>query len=244
MLLGYYSPLLILQAFCVYHAYKNNAEQRWYWLIMFLPGIGCAIYLYQNFYSSKNIQNLEQGLKQVVNSNYKIEQLEKSLRFVDNYANKINLADAYMDHGRFKDAVDLYQSCLNSFMADDVDLQMKLLKAHFYNHDFVAAIQLGQKLEKEKNFKNAEARVYYAWAHFYNTNISTAEDIFTDLNKSFTNYRHRLEYCRFLKEVKKHKELTELVKTLLEEFEHMKGPERKLHRSIVNDVKDIARTPA
>jgi len=62
-------------------------------------------------------------LKQVVNSNYKIEQLEKSLRFVDNYANKLNLADAYMDHGRFKEAVDLYQGCLNSFMADDIDLQ-------------------------------------------------------------------------------------------------------------------------
>ncbi|HEY8937946.1 MAG TPA: hypothetical protein VIM65_22140 [Cyclobacteriaceae bacterium] len=123
MLLEYYSPLLILQGFCLYHAYKNHAEQRWYWLIMFLPGIGCIIYLYQNFYSSRNIKNIEQGLKQVVNSNYKIEQLEKSLRFVDNYANKLNLADAYMDHGRFKEAVDLYQGCLNSFMADDIDLQ-------------------------------------------------------------------------------------------------------------------------
>ena len=244
MLLGYYTPLLILQGFCLYHAYKHHAEQRWYWLIVCFPGVGSLIYLYQNFYSAKNIQTLTRGVKQVVNSNYKIEQLEKALQFVDNYANKINLADAYMEAGRFNDAVGLYQNCLTGFMADDIELQMKLLIAYFYNKDFAAAIEIGKKLEKIKVFKNAEARIYYAWAHFYDNKQDSANEIFSDLDVSFTNYKHRLEYCRFLKEVKKPETLADTLKSLLEEFEHMKGPERRLHRAVISDIKDLARTPA
>ncbi len=82
-MLGLYTPVFLLQAFCVYHAYRNNVEQRWYWLILFFPLFGCIIYLVQNFNSASTIKSLEENVKAVVISNYKIEQLEKALRFSD-----------------------------------------------------------------------------------------------------------------------------------------------------------------
>ena len=243
MFYEYYSLIFILQAFCAYHAYKNNAEQRWYWLIFFIPVVGCALYLYHNFYSRPNVQSITRGIQQVVNSNYKVEQLERALKFVDNYANKVNLADAYVEVGRYSEAIALYQDCLKSFMTDDADLQMKLLTACFHNRDFNAALELGKSLDKEKSFKNSESRVYYAWSLYHSGNAPAAEDVFKDLNRSFTNFKQRLQYCRYLKEVKKFDELTDLVKEMLDEFEHVKGPERKLHRPVINELHEIARTP-
>src|SRR5688572_31932151 len=100
-MLGFYTPLLIIQAICLYHAYRHNAEQRWYWFIIFFPGVGCALYVYHHFYSRENVQTIAQSVKEVVNSNYRLEQLEKALRFSDNATNKNNLADTYAHYGRY-----------------------------------------------------------------------------------------------------------------------------------------------
>ncbi len=238
-MIGLYTPLFILQAFCAYHAYRNNAEQRWYWLIICFPGLGCAIYLYHNFYNRNNIQTLTENVKVVVNSNYRLEQLEKAVRFSDNISNKINLADAYLNYQRYADAIVQYKECLTGYMADDPILRMKLLNALYLNQDYELAIEYGQRLESEKQFKNAEQRIAYAWALHLVGKTEVANDVFKDMDKSFTNYDHRVAYCKFLVATDKLKELKDILNELIEELEHMKGPERKLYRNTIPEIKDL-----
>jgi hypothetical protein len=236
---GFYTPILILQAFCVYHAYRNNAEQRWYWLIVFFPLVGCLIYLFHNFYNRGTVTTISEGVKGVVNSNYKIEQLEKALRFSDNVTNKMNLADAYVDYGRYEDAISLYRSCLVGFMAEDVALRMKLLFACFLNQDYAAAVEVGETLEKEKNFKNSDERVAFAWSLHFDNKTEQAQKAFEDMDKSFTNYHHRMEYAKFLLKTERREEAKTKLADLIEEFEHMKGPERRLKKDTLREVRDL-----
>src|SRR5687768_13725127 len=104
---GFYAPIFLLQAFCVYHAYRNNAEQRWYWLIVFFPLIGCIVYLLHIFNNRDTIDSITENVKGAVIKNYRIDQLEKAYRFSDNIKNKVNLADAYAENGRYKEAIEL-----------------------------------------------------------------------------------------------------------------------------------------
>ena len=238
-MVGLYTPVLILQAFCLYHAYKNNSVQHWYWLIIFLPGIGSALYLYHNFYNRSNIETLADGVKNVVNSNYKLEQLEKAHRLSDNIATKTNLANAYVTYQRYDEAIALYQACLTGFMADDPALLMKLLQTYFLKRDYDAAIACGLKLESDKLFKKAEERITYAWAHYHKGNVGKAEETFRDMDKSFSNYLHRLEYCKFLLAVNKRDVFEEKIKTLMEEFEVMKGTERKYNISVIRQAREL-----
>ncbi len=243
-MLGLYTPLLILQGICLYHAYRTRAEQRWYWVIIFIPIVGCALYIFHNI-SGRNVQALTRTLQQVVNSNYRVEHLEKQLRFVDNVANKVNLADAYMASNRFAEALALYQQCLNDmFMTDDPALQMKALQAAYGSHDMELAIRYGTALENEKSFRNAEARIAYAWAFHRTGQTAKALTIFKDLDKSFTNYPHRVAYAKLLEEINDTESLRTLVSELLDEFGHMKGPERRYHQSVIYTVKEMARRPA
>jgi hypothetical protein len=239
---GFYTPILILQAFCIYHAYQNHTDQKWYWLIIFFPGFGCLFYLFHHFYNRNTITNVTEGVKGVVNSNYRLEQLEKALRFNDSLKNKIALADAYMQYARYKDAVKLYSDCLSGFMADDPGLRTKLLKAHFLNGDYDETISWGKKLESEKSFKNAEEKAAYAWALHYQGKTDLAEGVFRDTDKTFTNYFHRLEYCKFLLATDKKDELKNKLSDLVEEFEHMKGNERRMKRNLIREVKDLYAT--
>ncbi|WP_333820220.1 tetratricopeptide repeat protein [Ohtaekwangia sp.] len=238
-MIGFYSPLLILQAFCLYHAYSNRAEQRWYWLIVLFPGIGCAIYLYHSFYNRRSIETIAEGVKGVVNSNYKIEQLEKALRFSDNVTNKVNLADAYAANGRYDEALALYQECLTGFMADDPVIRIKVLFTSYLKKDYPTVVTWGQQLESETRFKKAEERAAYAWALHYTGRTAEAEKVFIEMDSTFTNYRQRIEYCKFLKATGKTEALKSKLQEMNEELEHLKGPERKFYRHIGREIREL-----
>jgi hypothetical protein len=238
-MLGFYTPVFLLQAFCVYHAYRNNVEQRWYWLILFFPLVGCLIYLFHNFNNVSTLKNLEENVKSVVINNYRIEQLEKALRFSDSLKNKINLADEYVKVTRYGDAIGLYESCMQGFMADDPSLKMKLLQAHFMNGNYQSAVDQGNSLTLEKTFKNAEQRVVFAWALHQTGQSALAESTFADMDKSFSNYYHRLEYCKFLVLTEKIELAKAKLTDLMQEFDHVKGPERRLNRNTFREIKDL-----
>jgi len=237
---GFYTPLFLLQAFCVYHAYRNNYDYKWYILILFFPGVGAAIYLFHHFYNRGTVQTMSDGLKNVVNSNYRIEQLEKKLRFSDTVTNRINLADAYVNIGRYTDATDLYRKCLTGFMSDDPALKMKLLNACFLNDDYQAAVELGESLEKEKSFRNSEERMAFAWALHFNGSAAMAEATFRDMDRSFTNYPQRTEFCKYLITNDRKQEAKEKLAELLDEFDHMKGPEKRLYRNVLAEIRTMA----
>ena len=206
---------------------------------VFLPGVGCALYLYHNFYNRGNIESLSEGVKNVVNSNYKLEQLEKAHRLSDNITNKTNLAAGYATYGRYTDAINLYKECLTGFMADDPTLTMKLLQTYFLNKDYQSTIEVGEKLKTEKTFQNAEERIAYAWSLHHCDKTALAEKEFESMDKTFSNYKHRMEYCKFLLATNKPEAFNETKAALLQEFELMKGFERKFNRDIIRDVKEL-----
>ena len=238
-MIGFYTPVLILQAFCLYHAYKNNSMQTWFWLILLLPGIGCAIYLYHHFYNRNNIETLAEGVKNVVNTNYKLEQLEKAHRLSDNITTKSNLAAAYVTYGRIDDAIILYKECLTGFMAYDPILQMKLMQTYFIKKDYDAVVTLGRNLQAEKEFRKSEERISFAWALYYAGNTVDAEKEFQDMDKSYANHWKRMEYAKFLLLTGHRDVAREKLNTLLEEFELMRGGERKVNSATIREVKDL-----
>ena len=236
---GLYTPVLLLQVFCVYHAYRNNAEQRWYWLILLFPLIGSIVYLVHIFNNRDTLSEITENVKEAVISNYRIEQLEKAHRFSDNVKNKVNLADAYAEIGRYHEAAALYCQCLQGFMSDDPGIKMKLLYVYFMIGDYNEAIAIGSQLEAERLFSNSEERVVYAWGLYRSGNIEAAEKVFKDMNRSFTNYFHRLEYSKFLLEIKNQEIAKETLASLIEEFDQMQHSERNLKKNILRQAKDL-----
>lgn len=238
-MLGYYTPVLILQTLCLYHAYKNNNQQKWYWLILFFPVFGCLIYLYENFYSKRLISNLSEGVKALGNSNHRVEQLERQVKFNDSLTNKVNLADAYMRVQRYVEAVNLYEKCLEGFMSEDPVLLMKLLSACYQNGDYKRVILIGEKLSSNKTFKNADERIALAWSYFFDNQQSLAIDVFKDLDKTYTNFRHRIEYSKFLIKLDQQESAEEKLQELMEEFDHMKPLERKVNKPLISETKKL-----
>jgi hypothetical protein len=216
-------------------------KQKWYWIIIFFPVVGCVIYLYDNFYSRNQLRSFSEAAKTLVNSNRRIEQLEKNVKFNDNVTNKLNLAQAYASIGRYEEAVKLYESCLKGFSSEDPVIQMNLLSACYQNKNYKRVIELGQKLSGYKDFTNSQERIALAWAYYYEGDQAKAIGVFNDLNRSYTNYKHRVEYTKLLIKLDKQEEAEDVLARLLEEFELIKGYERSSNRGLIREAKALVK---
>jgi hypothetical protein len=242
MLFRLYTPVFILQAFCLYHAYKTRADQKWFYLIIFLPVIGCLLYLYDTFFNKPNLTAVTEGVKTVLFTNYTIEKLEKELTFSDNVTNRVNLANEYMKYERYAEAATLYETCLDGFMADDLVMKMRLLQARYMNKEYDVRETIGKKLESQKEFKKSEERIAYAWALHHTKQTEQAAAQFADMDRSFTNHTQRKEYARFLMETGQSAQATQLLDELVTEFEQMKEIEKRLNREIYREVRGMRST--
>lgn len=235
-----FTPILILQAFCLYHAYKNNTQQKWFLLIIIFPLVGCLIYLYYHFSGRLDIENITEGVKEVLDPNYKVEKLEKENRFSDTVANKIKLGNQYLQKKRYQDALDLYESCLNGIYDDDPELLRKLLQSNYLLCNYDRAIHFGKKLDKiDPAFRHSEERITFAWALYYQKEIELAESVFKNMDVQFTNYPHRIEYCNYLIKESRSEEAKDKLIHMNEEIEHMGRYEKKMKRQVQSKIKEM-----
>ena len=230
--------ILILEVFCLYHAYKNRADQKWFWFIIFFPMLGCIFYLYHHFYSKDNIKNVAEGVKGVVNKNYEVEKLEKEVQFSNTIKNKINLADKYAADGRTSEAIELYLSCLEGFNADNTAVKMSLLECYATSGEYQKACDIGDTFTTEKLFSKSWSRIGYAWSLYHVGRIEDAEKNFKATESRYSNYPHRLEYSKFLEKIQRKAEAIELLDEMLAEFENMDSAERRQKSADRKAVKD------
>src|SRR5829696_7536428 len=85
-----------LQAICAIHCLRRGTQNKWIWIIIFLPLIGCIIYIFTEMFTGREMQEVQSGLGSLFNPSGRISRLEENLRFADTFQNRVILADAYL----------------------------------------------------------------------------------------------------------------------------------------------------
>ena len=240
-MLRFYPLIIIIQAFCVYHAYTNRSEQKWFWVIIFFPFIGCLIYLYHHFYSRRNYENIKEGIKGTLIKNYTLDKLEEKVRFSDTFANKLELAKEHINVGNNDRAIEILNSCSKNHFEDDPTLNTHLLHVHYLNEDYEKAVKYGNTLEGNREFQKSNEIVAYAWANYKTGNIEKAKSIFEKLDTRYSNYPQRLEYVYFLIEYQGNEAAEEVLNELMVEINSMDSYERKINKQIIGKIKYLNR---
>lgn len=232
----FFPIILILQAFCLYHAFKNNTQQKWYWIIIFFPFFGSIFYLYENFYSRKNLQNIKEGVKSTIVSNYTLDKLEKQVKISNSVANRKALADEHIRVGNYDQALELYLSCNEGIFKDNPDILLKIIRAAFLKEDFEKVITYGSILGEHESFKHSKERIAFAWAHHHTYKNETAEKHFKAMDLSFSNHEARFEYAKFLHTVERKEECKAKLMHLIEEINSMEPMEKRSKRGLSQEM--------
>ncbi len=233
-----YYLILIFQGFCIYHAYKNGKSYYWFFLIIFLPFIGCIIYLFTQVFSKNDIDKVQNELTHIVNPTKRIIDLEKKLEFSDTFENKIRLADAYLYSSKTDDAIELYKNSLEGTFKDDYYTITKLIEAYTLKNENEKVIEYAKRIEKKANFKKSKSQFLYGLALANLERLDEAEEILKQIDTRYSNYEERLVYAEFLLKRKKITEAKEIYNDILIEATHMKRENKRKYNASIQKAKE------
>jgi len=232
------APLIIIvQAYCLYHAYTNKKEYWWYLLILMLPLIGSGIYIYSHIYNKRKVGAVKEGVKQTFVKNYTINKLEKELEFADTFANKMELAEEHSRVGNYGRAIELYESCNGGLHENDTALVLKLIKNQYLVENHEEVVRYGRKIDHVKEFAQSNEKAAYAWSLFRLGREQESEEMFKEMDQPYANYENRLEYAYYLEESNRKEDALDKLEELLKEIHVMDSYEKKLNKVAIREIR-------
>jgi hypothetical protein len=226
----FYYLTVALQLICVIHCLKKGSEQKWIYIIIFLPVIGCIAYAYTEMFNKRDISKVQSGIGSVFNPSGTIKKLEQNLQFSDTFNNRILLADAYLATGQTDRAIELYKSSLTGAFDENEHVQSQLMQAYFAKEDYDEVIRLGQKMYKQPQFARSTMHLLFARALAYSGHLEQAEKEFKMMSGRFANYEARYYFATILLKTDRAIEGTQLLQTMVDEASHLSSMERSANK--------------
>lgn len=224
MLLYYLT--IILQLYCLYHAYKNRNEYYWFLIIFFIPVLGCIVYLFVHVIQKKDVQHITEEITTIINPTKKINDLENQLKFSNTFQNKINLADAYVEIKDYKNGIELYEKALVGNFKDNPHTLNKLIYCYYKERNFEKVITYANKIDLEKEFKKTNLYVGLAFEKL--EKFIEAEHHLRKLDIRYSNYEERIVLCKFLIRQNKKQDAKEILNEIINEINSSSNKSKKL----------------
>lgn len=238
----YYYLILALQGYCIYHAYKNRNPYYWFFIIFFVPVLGCIIYLITQVYNKRDAEKITSELTHIINPTKKVKDLERQLQFSETYQNRVNLADAYLEIKDFDNAVTYYLEALEDDFENDLYVIKQIMEAYFHNEDFNSVILNAEKIKNHPEFKKSRAQFLYGLALERVGKLDEAEANLKAIDIRYSFYNERLVFAKFLISRDKIEEAKAILDEIFNESKHMTKPNRKLFRSTIIEVEKLRNT--
>lgn len=237
----FYYITIGLQAICVIHSLRKGNQNKWLWVIIFLPVIGSLIYIFSEMFSGNEVSQVQKGLGAFVNPGGRIKKLEEQLRFADTFTNKVQLADAYLATSQTEKAVTLYEKSLNGVFAENEYVLLQLIEAYSQLNDYPKVITAARKVYPLPQFLRSRQHLLYAMALEATGVEAAAEAEFKQMTARFSNFEARYQYGQFLLRHGRESEAFNLYHDMIDESRQLSPRERSANRQWVNLAKESLR---
>jgi len=234
----YYYLIIALQGYCIYHCYTNRNNYYWVFAIIFLPLVGCILYLFMNVLQQRDVEKAQNDLVNTLNPTKKIRDLEKRLKFSETFENKVALADAYMEKDFFEQAIETYRSSLKDMFENDYYVQSRLQEAHYRIADFDTSLRLAEKIKEHPAFPKSKANLLYALTLEKKENFDAAEARLRLFDAPYNYYEQRLQLALFLIRRENPKAASEVLQEIVNEAENMSKQSYRSNRLFIKQAKD------
>ncbi|WP_245446947.1 hypothetical protein [Mucilaginibacter celer] len=234
---NYYYIILILDAICIIHSSRRGTQQKWMWIIFAIPVFGCLYYIYSEMLVNR-IRTPKINVEAVINPGAKIKRLENELRFTDTFANRVALADAYLEAGLTDKAIELYKNSLTGAFAENEHVQAQLIIAYFEKGMYNEVIPIAKRLYKLPQFARSKAHILYAKALELTYQPEQAENEFKLMKGRYSYFEPRYEYGMFLSRADRRDEAWQIFTDMLNEQSQLSPVERKSNKVWFAKAKD------
>lgn len=224
----FYYISIVLQVICVLHCIRRGTQQKWIWLIVFVPYIGSFAYFFSEILPKRSTGDWQEGLSSLfVSPAARIRRLEQNLQFANTFNNRVLLANAYMLAGRTEEAIELYSTSLTGAFEENEYVIHRLIGAYFQTGRYSELIALARKIYMKPGFIRSQAHLYYARALDQSGDAAGAEKEFCKMRGRFADFEARYQYSLFLQRKGREAEAQGLLEDIVKEGSHLSSRERR-----------------
>lgn len=235
----YFYFIIALQAYCLYHLYTHRNAFYWWLLILFLPLVGCVIYIITQVYNKRDAEKITSDITHIINPTKKIKDLERQLEFSESYQNRVNLADAYLENKDYNNAIPNYLESIEGNTQNDFYVIKQLIECYFNIEDCESAILYAEKIMTHPEFKKSRSQFLYGLALEKIGKIDEAERNLKAIDIRYSFYDERLILAKFLKSKGKSGEAKDILSEVFEESKHMTKPNQRIYRATIQEVEKL-----
>ena len=226
-MLRLYSPVLILQIICLYHAYKNGKDYFWYLIIFLVPLIGAIAYLLTQVFNKTDLEKVAEEITAIIVPSKKVTDAEKQLAFADTFQNRVALADAHFENADYENANIHYEAALKGNFQKDFYVIKQMMGAMSQSQNYEEVIRLADEIKDKHEFKNSKSQYIYGLALDKLGRIEEAEQNLKTIDQRYSNYSERLVLAEFYHRNNKRTKAIEILDEIISESEHMTPKNKK-----------------
>lgn len=211
---------VIIQFTFAFHALKTGRDQKWIWIIILAPVVGClAYYFMEVFPHSREERTLRKRIHDIAKSLNPDGELKRRTEETANNAsvdNRAALADECLEKGMFDEALRLYEGCLEGPYKDDARLLFSCARAYFYNGNHRQAEEILARLSKaHPKFRRDEAQLLEARVLEALGETTRAAELYEALRERYVGFEAKYRYGLLLKRLGREGEANELFDLIL-----------------------------
>lgn len=164
----YAAGLIILaQLVCGIHCVRTGRPVMWLWIIVFVPAIGCALYVLTQVLpdvaGSRTAQRAKNHLINAVDPGRELRRRRDALEATGTVENRVALADECVEANMHAEAIALYREALVGIHRTDPAIMEKLARAQFESGAHAEAKRTLDDLVRENpDHKSHEGQLLYA----------------------------------------------------------------------------------
>lgn len=161
--------IIALQIACGVHVVRTGQNIAWLFVIVFVPLIGCAIYvlavILPEMQNSPGARRAARGMVKIVDPDRDYRARVREAEMVGSADSKRLLAEEHLQRGNQQEAVALFESAATGIHGDDPTLLFGLARARFAAGDPAGAIEALDRLRAANpDWQSPDAHMIYARA--------------------------------------------------------------------------------
>ncbi|MGH8727365.1 MAG: hypothetical protein ACREV9_04230 [Burkholderiales bacterium] len=209
-----------IQLCFAYHALKTGRPYYWALIIIAFPIAGCVLYYFiEVFPTSRERSHAKRAMRTLAHSLDPGKNLRERAADVEacgSIANRIALAHECVAQTMYREAAELYRSCLNGLHENDADLRFSLAKTLVLAGSFDESARLALELrETEPKFRPVEVQMVLAQALEGLHRFDEALAEFELLVESYPGEEARFRYGALLKRMGRKEAASEVFARML-----------------------------
>src|SRR5947209_8223936 len=218
---------LLLQAIAIVHFIRRRPDNYWLWIILIGGWIGALVYIFAEVLPDFGL--LRQSFK-VFPRRRRIRDLENIILDNPSAGNYEELADLYLEEGKFARARECYDKAISS-RTDSPDPFYRRGIAAIQMGDFATAVtDLERVVSREPTYDFHRAAGQLAWAYANTGQPAKAEALFQEATKISTSSETYYNYACFLASQQRNAEAKEWAQRILAKKPTMPGYLRRRER--------------